>query len=240
MKDPIEVRVLVSRAVKGAYLALVPGFEAASGIKVVTTWSSTGDIVKQVASNEAFDLVIAAASTIEGFIDAEQVIADSRVDLMRSGVGIAVKAGAPRPDIGSGEAVKQALLAARSVGYSQGPSGVYLLRLFETMGIAAQLQAKATQSTPGIPVAHYIASGAVELGFQQVSELINQPDITLLGPLPADIQNVTVFSSGVLRSAIAPAEARALQAYLAAPASDAAIAKNGMEPARVDSEIIFR
>ncbi len=233
MKHAVEARALVSRAVQYAYRELVPGFEVASGTKVVTTWSSTGAIVEQVASDEAFDLVIAGAGTIDRLIAAGAVVPGSRVDLMKSGIGVAVKAGAPKPDIGSGEAVKQALLAAPSIGYSQGPSGVYLLALFEKMGIAEQVRAKATQSTPGIPVAHYLASGAVALGFQQVSELINESGITLLGPLPADIQNVTTFSSGVLTRAAAPAVARALQAYLSAPTADGAIRKNGMEPGRL-------
>ena len=227
------MKALVSRAIQYAYRELLPGFEAASGIAVDTTWSSTGAIVEQVASDELFDIVIVGASTIDRFIADGSVRAGSRVDLMKSGIGVAVKADAPRPDIGSGEAVKQALLAAPSIGYSQGPSGVYLLTLFETMGIAAQIRAKATQSTPGTPVAHYLASGAVALGFQQVSELIHEPGIALVGPLPADIQKITTFSSGVPIRAAATEAAKSLQIYLSSPAADAAIRKHGMEPGRL-------
>ena len=222
------MRALVSRAIQYAYRELLPGFEAASGIAVDTVWSSTGAIVEQIASDAPFDLVIAGADTVDRFIADGSVLAGSRVDQMSSGIGVAVKAGAPRPDIGSGEAVKQALLAAPSIGYSQGPSGVYLLALFEKMGIAAQVGAKATQSTPGTPV-------AVALGFQQVSELIDEPGITLVGPLPADIQKITTFSSGVLTRATDPDGARALQAYLSAPAADAAIRRHGLAPGRGQS-----
>lgn len=211
------VNVLASRAVKYAYLELVPGFEAACGIKVVTPWSSTGAIVEQVASDAPFDLAIASAGRIAGFIAGGTVLAGSRVDPMQSEIGIAVKAGAPWPDIGSGEAVKRALLAAKSIGYSLGPSGMYLQALFAKMGIANEMQAKATQSTPGISVAHYVATGAVELGFQQIGELIDEPGIAFLGPLPR---------------ALAAKEARALQAFLAAPAAGAVVRKNGLEQAR--------
>ncbi|MEI7713011.1 MAG: substrate-binding domain-containing protein [Rhodospirillales bacterium] len=226
------MRALVSRAIQYAYRELLPGFEAASGVAVDTVWSSTGAIVEQIASDAPFDLVIAGAATIDRFIADGAVLAGSRVDQMSSGIGVAVKAGAPRPDIGSGEAVKHALLAAQSIGYSQGPSGVYLLALFEKMGIAKQIRAKATQSTPGIPVAHYLAAGTVALGFQQVSELIDKTGIALVGPLPADIQKITMFASGVPNRSTAPDAARALQTYLSSPASDAAIRKHGMEPGR--------
>jgi molybdate transport system substrate-binding protein len=128
--------------------------------------------------------------------------------------------------------VKQTLLAAPSIEYSQGPSGVYLLALFEQMDTAEQMRAKATQSTSGIPVAHYLANGSVALGFQQVSELINEAGITLVGPLPADIQKIATFSSGILTRTAAPSPARALQTYLSSPAADAAIRKHGMEPTR--------
>ena len=147
------LNVLTSRAIEYAYEELTPGFEAA---KIITTWSSTGAIAAQVASDQPFDLVIAEAASIDRFIAEASVLSGSRVDLVRSGIGLAVKEGAPKPDIGSAEAVKQALLAAKSVGYSQGPSGVYLLTLFEKMGVAAEMRAKAIQSTPGTPVAHYV------------------------------------------------------------------------------------
>jgi molybdate transport system substrate-binding protein len=225
------VRALISGAVEHTHAALVPAFEAETGLAIVTTRSSTNDIVRRMASDEPHDLVISTAENIARFIANGSVQAASRADLVRSAIGLAVKAGAPRPDIGSGEAVKRALLAARSVGYSQGPSGVYLLTLFETMGIAAAIRAKAVQSTPGTPVARYVAEGAAEIGFQQISEMIHESGIDLLGPLPADIQHVTVFSSGILTRATNPAGAGALQRYWATAAAAAVIRRNGLEPA---------
>jgi molybdate transport system substrate-binding protein len=221
------LRVLTSRAIKYAYDELVPGF----GTDVVTTLSSTGAIPGQVASDAPLDLVIATSDAIDRFIAEGTVRPGTRVDLVRSGVGVVVKAGAPKPDIRSGASVRQALLAARSVGYSQGPSGVYLLKLFETLGIAAEVAAKAVQSTPGTPVARYVADGTAELGFQQVSEIINETGVDFVGPLPDDIQNITVFSSGVLPRADNPAAAGALQAYLSAPGAGVVFRKHGLEPA---------
>ena len=130
-----------------------------------------------------------------------------------------MKAGAPKPDLKSGDDLKNALLAAKSVGYSTGPSGVYLARLFEKMGIADEVKAKAKVTQPGVPVASLIRSGDAEIGFQQVSELIHEAGIDFLGPIPADVQNITVFSSGVHSGAKAQVDARALQKFLTAPAA---------------------
>ena len=201
-----EVKVLASGAVKEAALELFPQFEKASGNKVVVTWAGTVDIKKKIA-------------------------AGSKVDLVRSSIGVAVKAGAPKPDFQSGDDLKKTLLAAKSVGYSTGPSGVYLVSLFEKMGIADQIKAKAKITTPGVPVASLIRSGEAEIGFQQVSELIHEAGIDFLGPIPADIQNITVFSSGVPAAAKAQTEARALQKFLTAPAAAPVIKKHGLEPA---------
>jgi molybdate transport system substrate-binding protein len=150
---------------------------------------------------------------------------------VRSSIGVAVKAGAPKPDLKSGDDLKKTLLAAKSVGYSTGPSGVYLISLFEKMGIADQIKAKAKITTPGVPVASLIRSGEAEIGFQQVSELIHEAGIDFLGPLPADVQNITVFSSGVPAAAKAQTEARALQKFLTAPAAAPVIKKHGLERA---------
>ncbi len=125
------------------------------------------------------------------------MVPGSRIDLANSGVGMAVKAGAPRPDISSSEAVRKALLSATTVAYSTGTSGIYVQRLFDRLGIAEQMKAKSKQTTPGVRVAQYLASGEADLGFQQVSELVHETGIDFLGPLPADIQNVTIYSSGV-------------------------------------------
>jgi molybdate transport system substrate-binding protein len=226
-----EVKVLSSNAIKEAALELFPQFEKASGNKVVVTWSGTVDIKKKIAAGEVFDLVIVASPELDTFAKDGKIAAGSKVDLVRSSIGVAVKAGAPKPDFKSGDDLKKTLLAAKSVGYSTGPSGVYLVSLFEKMGIADQIKAKAKITTPGVPVASLIRSGEAEIGFQQVSELIHEAGIDFLGSIPADIQNITVFSSGVPAEAKAQTEARALQKFLTAPAAAPVIKKHGLERA---------
>ena len=231
-----EVKVLASGAVKEAALELIPQFEKASGNKVTVTWAGTVDIKKKIADGENFDLVIVASPELDTFAKDGKIAAGTKVDLVRSSVGVAVKAGAPKPDLKSGDDLKKALLAAKSVGYSTGPSGVYLQSLFEKMGIASEIKAKAKVTPPGVPVASVIRSGDAEIGFQQVSELIHEAGIDFIGPIPADVQNITVFSSGVPTGSKAQTEAKALQKFLTAPAAAPIIKKHGLErPVRVPS-----
>jgi len=231
-----EIKVLASGAIKEAAFELFPQFEKVSANKVAVTWAGTVDIKKKIAAGEVFDLVIVASPEVDAFLNDGKFVKGSKVDLVKSSVGVAVKAGAPKPDLSSGEAVKKAVLAAKSVGYSTGPSGVYMQTLFEKMGIADQVKAKATITKPGTTVASVIRSGEAEIGFQQVSELIHEAGIDFLGPIPAEIQKVTVFSSGISTGAKAQTEARALQKFLTAPAAAPVIKKHGLErPARVPS-----
>jgi molybdate transport system substrate-binding protein len=226
-----EIKVLATQAVEGAYRELVPQFEKASGHKVTTTFTGTLDAQKRIAAGEAYDLVIMAGPAIDELIASGKVAPGSRVDLARSGVGVAVRAGAPKPDIHSTEALKNTLLAARSIGYSSGPSGVYLAGLFRRLGIADQLKSKLKQTATGVFVGSLIANGEVEIGFQQVSELAHFPGIDYVGPLPADIQNVTVFSSGMQIGAKSADAARAWVTFLISPAAAAVFRSKSMEPA---------
>jgi molybdate transport system substrate-binding protein len=231
-----EVKVLASGAVKEAALELFPQFEKASGNKVAVTWAGTVDIKKKIAAGEIFDLVIVASPELDALIKDGKFVAGSKVDLVKSSVGVAVKTGAPKPDLKSGDDLKAALLSAKSVGYSTGPSGIYIQNLVAKMGIADQVKAKTKVTQPGVPVATLIRSGEAEIGFQQVSELIHEAGIDFIGPIPADVQNITVFSSGVPAGAKAQVEARALQKYLTAPAAAPVIKKHGLErAARVPS-----
>jgi molybdate transport system substrate-binding protein len=189
------------------------------------------DAAKRVAAGEPFDFVVLAADAIDKLIAGGHAVAGSRVDLVDSGVAVAVKAGAPRPDISSEEALKRAVLAAPTVGYSTGPSGVALVKLFERWGIAQELQGRLVQATPGIPVGSLVARGEVALGFQQLSELIHLDGITVLGPMPAAVQITTVFSGAVCTAASQPDAVRALLAFMASPEAEAAKLRNGMEPA---------
>ncbi len=212
-----EVRVLASPASREACSELFPAFDGATGHKVVVTWSGTQNIRKQIAAGEVYDLVIVAR--------------ESRVDLMKSAVGAAVRARAPRPEIGSGEALKKTLLAARSIAYSSGPSGAHMAELIDRMGIADQIKAKVKQTPPGMRVASVIASGEVEIGFQQVSELIAEAGIDYIGPLPAEAQKITVFAAGIHSYAREPQAARELVKYFTSPASLPILRKHGLEPA---------
>jgi molybdate transport system substrate-binding protein len=224
------MRVLSSLAIKEAYLELQPQFEKKSGLKVQTEWLGMVDIVKRVKAGEVADLLIASQKVLGEMKAAGKVSAV--VDLAKSGVAVAVKKGAKRPDIGSAEAVKRALRAARSIGYSSGPSGVYLAELFQKWGIAEELRAKSTQTPPGTAVGPLIADGRVEIGFQQMSELLPTAGIDIIGPLPADIQIVTTFSGGVHAAAQDADAARAWLDFLTAPQSAAVLRRHGMDPAK--------
>jgi molybdate transport system substrate-binding protein len=228
--DAAEIKVLSSAAFREAYRELVPAFEKASEHKVTTTWAGTADIMKRMQAGETYDLVIMSAQGLEELIRSGKIVAGSRVDLAKSGVGVAVKAGAAKPDIGSSDALKRTLLAAKSIGYSTGPSGVYLVGLFQRMGIAEEIKHKVKQVPPGVPVGTIIAGGEAEIGFQQVSELIRHPGIDYVGPLPADIQEITVFAAGLHPAATQSEAAKALVKFLTAPAAVPVIKSTGMEP----------
>ena len=228
-----EIKVLSTQAIEGAYRELVPQFEKASGHKVTTIFTGTVDAQKRIAAGETYDLIIMAGPAIDDLIKSGKVAPGSRVDLASSGVGVAVRAGAPKPDIHSTEALKKTLLAAKSIGYSSGPSGVYLTGLLSRLGIADQVKSKLKQTPTGVLVGSILASGEVEIGFQQVSELSHYPGIDYVGPLPADIQNVTVFSSGMQIGAKSVDAAKAWITFLISPAAAAVFRSKSMEPAGV-------
>lgn len=189
------------------------------------------DAARRVAAGEAFDLVVLAADAIERLIAAQRVAAGSRTDLVHSGVAVAVRAAAPRQDIASEAALREAVLAARTIGISTGPSGVELLRLFERWGVADALRARIVQARPGMPVGDMVARGEAELGFQQLSELMRVQGITLLGPLPPEVQIVTTFSAGLCTACTRPQVAMAVLDYLRAPSTAESKRSHGMQPA---------
>ncbi|WOP16883.1 substrate-binding domain-containing protein [Ottowia sp. SB7-C50] len=189
------------------------------------------DAAKRVAAGEAFDAVLLGSDAIDKLIAGGHVLAGSRVDVVRSGVAVAVRAGAARPDIASEDGVKAAVLAARTLGYSTGPSGVALAHLFERWGIADAVNAKLVTPPPGTPVGALVATGEVELGFQQLSELMHLPGIDVLGPLPDAIQITTIFSGGVAATSHQPDAVRALLVHLASPGTAATKRAHGMDAA---------
>ena len=225
-----EIKVLSSIATREAYNELLPAFERQTGHKVTTTWAGTVEIMKRMAAGgEQHDLVIISATELEELVRQGKLAAGSRVDLAKSGIGVAVRAGAPKPDIGSVDALKRALLAAETVGYTSGPSGVHMGQLIERMGIAADIKPKFRSVPSGGTIGSIIASGDCELGFQQVSELVHIPGTAYVGPLPAEVQRVTVFSSGIQSGASNPDGARALQAFLTTSEGAATMRKHGLE-----------
>jgi molybdate transport system substrate-binding protein len=189
------------------------------------------DAAKRVQAGEIFDVVVLAADAIDKLAAAERVLPGSKVDLVRSGVCVAVPAGAARPDISSEAALKQALLSAATVGFSTGPSGVQLARLLERWGIAKAVAPKLVTAPPGVPVGALVARGEVALGFQQLSELMHVEGIDVIGPLPPAIQIVTVFSGAVCTASTQPAAARALLDFMASPEAADAKRRQGMDPA---------
>jgi molybdate transport system substrate-binding protein len=225
-----DIKVLSTQATEESYRELVPQFEKASGHKVTTVFTGTLDANKRLAAGETYDLLIMSGPSIDEHIKGGKVVSGSRVDLAKSGVGVGVRAGAPKPDIRTTEALKKTLLSAKSIGYSTGPSGVYIVGLFQRMGIAEEIKDKLRQTQTGVFVGRIIANGEAEIGFQQVSELSNFPGVDYVGPLPADIQQMTVFASGILVGAKESDAAKALVKFITTPAAGEAFKKRGMEP----------
>jgi len=188
------------------------------------------DAARRVQAGEPFDVVVLASDAIDRLIASGHLIGE-RVDLVRSPVAIAVRAGAARPDVSSGDAVRRAVLAAPRIGYSTGPSGTHLQRLFERWGIVEQIRSRIVQAPGGVPVATLIARGDVELGFQQLSELMHLDDVDVLGLLPPDIEFVTTFSAGLCARAMHVAAVRAMLAFMTSPEVADVKRRHGMEPA---------
>jgi molybdate transport system substrate-binding protein len=224
-----EITVLGSPAIREAYAELVPRFEQTTGHKVRTTWVGTTEIVKRMQAREVFDVVIAAADTLEGLVDTARIVAGSRQDIAASGVGVTVRAGAPKPDISSSDAVKRALSAAKTVGISTGPSGVYMQSLFERLGVAEAVKPKLRIPPSGGQVAELVAKGEVELGFQQVSEIVHVRGAQYVGPLPAEIQRITVFAGGVHVASPEPDTALLLLQFLGSPDHAGVLQKHGLQ-----------
>lgn len=219
---------MLSAAFKEAYLELTPQFEQATEHRISSVWVPSVKMMERLKGGETADLVILSAAALEEMM--KTGIVAQRFDLAKCGVGVAVKAGAPKPNISSGEAVKRAVLAAKNIAYSTGPSGIYLVKLFERMGISEAIKGKITR-VQGEPAGAVAARGDAELAFQQVCELLPVPGIELVGPLPPDIQEITTFSAGIHAKAREPAATRALVDFFKSPTAAPVIRKKGMEPA---------
>ena len=230
-----EIKVMTSGALSAALREVTPAFERASGstLIIVSGGSVAGvpdSIPDRLQRGERADVLIMAASSIDDLTKAGRVVAGSRVDLARSSIGVAVRAGSPTPDISSVDALTRTLLRATSIAYSSSVSGVYVsTELFQRLGIAGQVLAK-SRKIDSEPVAAVVARGDAEIGFQQISELRPVPGIEVVGPLPSEVQRVTVFSAAAVAGSANPSGGRALIAFLSAPVASAAIARSGMDP----------
>jgi molybdate transport system substrate-binding protein len=228
---PTRLTAISSMATRQVLAELAQAYRERTGVEVAVESVGGVDAARRVQAGERFDAVFLAADAVERLMASGHVLAGSRVDLMRSAVAVAVRQGAVPPDISSEAALRQAVCAARSIGYSTGPSGVALAALFERWGIMDAIRPRIVIPPPGVAVASLVATGEVELGFQQRSEMLHVPGITLLGGLPPEVAIETVFAGGVAASSLQPEAVRQCLAFMASPEVAAAKRRQGMEPA---------
>ena len=234
--DAAEIRVMISGGMTAAFNALVPEFERQTGNKVQVSYGPSmgtthNAIPVRLDRGEPADVLIMVGYALGDLIKMGKVVEASRVDLVKSPIAIAVKAGSPKPDISTSDAVKRALLAAKSVAYSDSASGVYVsTEMFNKLGIAAEMKDKA-KMIPATPVGEIVVRGEAEIGFQQMSELKPVKGIDIVGPLPADLQKITVFSAGVATVSKEPEAAKALIKFLStSPVAKEEMVKSGLDP----------
>ena len=231
----LEVRVVTSGGLAAAYDRLAPRFQDASGITLVTAYGASGggapdSIPARLERGERFDLLIMSQTGLLALIDRGLVQADTRVDLATSGIGVAVRAGAPLPDVSTPEAFARTLLTAESIGYSASVSGTYMSTdLLPGLGLWEQIEPK-SRRIESERVAAVVARGEVEIGFQQVSEILSIEGAAFAGPIPVEYQLVTTFSAGIMTQARNPAGAQRLIDFLASAQAAATLAESGLEP----------
>jgi molybdate transport system substrate-binding protein len=225
-----DLKVGAPNAVKESIVEIAARFERETGHRVVFSWGGSESISRRVSEGEAFDVVVNTGPGVDRLAADGRLAAGSRTDFARSAVGVAVRAGLPRPDVSSVDGLRQALLSARSVAISSGASGRYLEQLFERLGVAEVVRGKLRQPPSGAQIGELLARGEADLGFQQVTELLHAKGIDYLGPLPAEVQNHTVWSAGLHVATPQADAARAFMKALAAPGSVPALRSTGLEP----------
>lgn len=225
-----SLKMLSSMATRELLRELAAAYQAASSHPVLSEAAGGVDVAKRVHAGEAVDVVVLARAAIDKLAADGKVFAATRVDLVQSGIAVAVRAGAPLPDVSCEAAVKAAVQAAKTLSYSSGPSGVYLEKTFERWGIFHAVRSRIVVPPPGVPVGSLVASGKVELGFQQLSELMNLGGVAVVGMLPPDIQSMTTFSGAIATVSTAVAAAQGLLDFMASPDRAALKARHGMEP----------
>jgi molybdate transport system substrate-binding protein len=225
-----DLRVLAPNAAKESVTEAISVFEKVTGHKVVIFWSGTETITKRIADGEVVDVVVNAAQNIERQSKEGKLTGTTRTDFARSGIGVAVPGSAAKVDVSTADALKAALLSARSIVVSSGTSGRHMVEVFAKLGVGEQVKAKTRQPPSGAQIADFLASGEAELGFQQVSELLHAKGIHFLGPLPADLQNYTIYSAAIHASAPNADAGLALLAALRSPAAQVVVRASGMDP----------
>lgn len=227
--SPTQLKLISSMATRELLRELVALYSSRTSQAVMAEAAGGVDVAKRVQAGDPADVVVLAGGAIDQLIGDGRLLPGSRVDLVKSGVAIAVRSGAARPDVGTEEALKTAVLAATSLSYSTGPSGVHLEKVFERWGVLEAIRARIHIPPPGVPVASLIADGSAAIGFQQLSELMNVAGIEVLGPLPDAIQIMTVFAGGVSSASARPEAARALLAFMASSAVASIKRRHGMD-----------
>lgn len=227
-----DIKVLTAGAMKSVVVALAPEFEKQTGHHLSIDNGTSGALAKRIDDGEAFDVAIITPAVIDDLAKRDKISDGSRTNIAKVGIGVAIKTGAAVPDIGTTDAFKRTLLAAKSIGYidpaAGGSSGIYFDRLLDKLGIGEPVRAKATLKRGGY-VAELVANGEVELCIHQISEILPVPGVTLIGPLPADLQNYTVYAAGLGAAATDIAAAKALIGYLGSDAAKATLRAKGME-----------
>ena len=226
-----DIKVLSSNAVKSVLEELAPQFEKATQNRIVFTFDTAVALKGQIEKGAAFDLAVLTDGGVDDLIKQGRISSAARMALARSGVGVAIKKGAPRPDISTTDAFKRTLLAAKSIGFvEQGASGIYLKGLFQRLGIADELKPKLKPVAAEVGAGNAVAKGEVEFGLTQIAEILPYAGAELLGPLPAEIQLNTDFAVGLSANANSPEDAKALLKFLATPAAVAVIKAKGLVP----------
>jgi len=224
------MKIFCTNGLKSVLLELTPALEREHATRLTTTWGATVGLAQEIAGGAQVDLAILTGEVVDDLIARGKAVAGSRVDLARSGIGVAVRKGAPRPDIGTADALRRALLAARSVAHSKsGQSGLYFPTVLERLGIAAEMKPKLVVPESGIAIGEVVARGEAEIGIQQISELLPVAGVEVLGPLPPPLQKITTFSAGVPATATDP-RAALLLAQSIVRASRPLLAAKGLEP----------
>jgi molybdate transport system substrate-binding protein len=225
-----EIKIWTARALATVLAEVGPQFERATGHKLDVSSGLPTDFVRRADAGESFDVLISGSAPVDQWVRDGRLLAETRTDIARSGIGVAVRAGTRKPDVGSVDAFQRALIEARSIAYLRVGSGIYLDGLFDRLGIAEAVQSKATRPESDI-VCELVAKGEIELGIVVITQILTTPGVELVGPLPPEIQSHVVFTGGVSAGSKAPEAARQLLEFLAGPAAKAVIRAQGMEPA---------